>query len=558
MTGPTERGAGPTELGAGPTQRGVGERSVDEVSQLPDSPWCRDAAMRMLTERRARWDLIVIGGGATGVGVAMDAASRGLSVLLVERFDFGKGTSSRSTKLVHGGVRYLRQGNLTLVRDALAERSMLRVNAPHVVDEQRFMIPCYSWWQRFLYGVGLKLYDLLAVRGNFAGSRNVGFDRAIELIPNVQKTRLKGGVLYSDGQFDDARLLINMARTAADHGACLLNYATVTGLLKDDHGRVSGVNIVDGETGNSHQATARCVINAAGPFCDAVRRLDDAECEPMLAASQGVHLVLPRHVFPGDVALIVPKTSDGRVVFIIPWSDRVLIGTTDTPIAEATPEPIATKDEIEFLLETAARYLTVPVQRADVLSVFTGIRPLVRGDASAKTASLSRDHVIRYSESGLLTITGGKWTTVRKMSEDCVDSAVEFAGLKANVCVTGALRIHGAVDVSSGLHHTSSFGADLASIRRIEDESPSLAEPLHPSLPVRGSEVVWVVRAEMARTIDDVLARRTRCLILDARAAVEIAPQVAQLMAAELGRDTAWQEREVAAFGKIAERYMPP
>lgn len=524
----------------------------------------RDQSLARVRHRATPWDLIVIGGGATGTGVALDAASRGLDVLLLEQSDFGKGTSSRSTKLVHGGVRYLRQGNLALVRDALRERGLLRENAPHLVHDLPFLIPCRSRWQRFFYGVGLKLYDAMARRDSFGRSHGVSAQQAARLVPAICRSGLRGGVVYHDGQFDDARLLISMIRTASDHGGCLLNYAAATRLIKDGEGMITGVGLTDSESNTEFMQSARCVINAAGPFCDDVRRFDEPSCEPMISPSQGVHLVLPRECYPGDVALIVPKTSDGRVIFVIPWNEVVIVGTTDTPISEVILEPAAQRSEIKFLLDTASEYLEQDVQPENVLSVFAGIRPLVSSGVSAQTASLSRDHVIRVSDSGLITITGGKWTTVRKMSEDCVDQAVERAKLSAGPCLTKSLKLHGFVAStphSARENHQdrrAHYGTDLQSIAQIESESSELAKPLHPALAVRGSDVVWSVRCEMARTVDDVLSRRSRSLILNAAAAVEIAPEVARLMAGQLDRDRQWCDQQVDAFGKIAQRYLLP
>ena len=518
----------------------------------------REDALRRLREHTDRpWDMAVIGGGATGVGIALDAASRGLEVILVEQSDFGKGTSSRSTKLIHGGVRYLQQGNLTLVRDALRERSLLRENAPHLVHDMPFLIPCQSQWQRFFYGVGLKLYDFLAVGNSFGRSHGVSADEAIRRVPVLKRAGLRGGVIYHDGQFDDARLLINMVRSAHDQGGCLINYLAVTDLIKDDQGKVRGVVAVDQEKGESISIGARCVINAAGPFCDALRQLDQPACEPMVAASQGVHLTLPRSFFPGDAAMIVPKTSDGRVIFLIPWHDRTIVGTTDTPIAEAVLEPVPQRDEIEFLLETAAGYLEKPPTLGDVLSVFTGIRPLVKGDKSARTASLSRDHVIRVSDSGLITITGGKWTTVRKMAEDCVDRAIAESGIPMVASPTASLKLHGASSPQPE-DERGYYGSDLAAVTALEKESDAWAEPLHASLPIRRSDIIWAVREEMARTVEDVLARRTRSLFLDAQAAVDVSPQVAEVMAELLNQDGAWQQDQVVQFRSVAQHFLPP
>ncbi len=517
----------------------------------------RDDSIHQIRHRTDPWDIVVIGGGATGVGVALDAASRGLSAVLVEQSDFGKGTSSRSTKLVHGGVRYLEQGNITLVRDALRERARLSENAPHLVHDMPFLIPCRSWWQRFYYGLGLKIYDFLAVGKSFDRSRGVSRDQVITMVPTLQQQGLRGGVIYHDGQFDDARLLLNMVRTARDQGACLVNYMAATSLTKDDRGRVAGVVVVDAETGEEFDLPARCVINAAGPFCDAVRRLDDPQSEAMIAPSQGVHIVLPRRFFPGNVAMIVPKTSDGRVIFLIPWHDHVIIGTTDTAIAEATLEPRPRDDEIAFLLKTTADYLETPPTIDDLLSVFTGIRPLVKGDKSARTASLSRDHVIRIGTSGLMTITGGKWTTVRKMAEDCVDRACQTFGLKCQPCGTKELKLHGFTrQVDSG--ERGFYGADLDAIEQLESENPALARQLDPALSIRASDILWATRQEMARTVDDVLARRSRALFLNSKAALAIAPQVAALMAEELEQDDVWRAGQVEDFKSIAANYVPP
>ena len=502
----------------------------------------RPESLAKIRDRQTPWDIAVIGGGATGVAVALDAASRGLDVVLLERFDFGSGTSSRSTKLVHGGVRYLKQGNVTLVRDALRERSLLLENAPHLVHDQTFLIPCRNLWQWMFYGVGLKVYDLLATRNRFGRSQRISARRALELSPALRKECLRGAVLYHDGQFDDARLLIDMARAAAQHGATLVNHMACTGFIKDDQGRVGGVVATDEESGQRFEIAARSVVNAAGPFCDAVRLLDDAECQPMVAASQGIHLVLPKELYPGETAMIVPKTSDGRVIFFVPWHDHILVGTTDTAIPDAVAEPSPQPQEIQFLLETAAEYLSRPPTIHDVLSIFTGIRPLVKGDKSSRTASLSRDHVIRLSTSKLITITGGKWTTVRKMAEDCVDKAIETGNLSATPCVTESLRMD---------------GPDQSAIDQLEQDDHALAQPVHPSLDMRRSQVIWAVRNEMARTVEDVLARRSRTLFLNARLALDAAPAVAEILSNELGTDSAWRDEQIAAFEAVARHYLP-
>lgn len=504
------------------------------------------------------WDVLVIGGGATGLGVALDAASRGYETLLVEQSDFAKATSSRSTKLVHGGVRYLEQGDLRLVTEALRERGRLLRNAPHLVVKRPFVVPTHGWWGRLYYGIGLKLYDRLA--GELGFGRSVMLDReaVIERLPTVRREGLHGGVLYYDGQFDDARLAIALARTAAARGATLLNHARVTHLLHtptEDGRRLFGVDVHDLESGYTRAQRARVVINATGIFADELRRMDDASAPPRMAASQGTHLVFDRDLLPSDTAMLVPKTSDGRVIFAVPWHDRVLVGTTDTPIDGPRLEPMALEAEVEFILEHVRRYFAPEVTRADVRSVFCGIRPLVRRHAG-DTKKLSRTHEIIVSDTGLVSILGGKWTTYREMAQDTVDRAIEVGELDPRPCVTAELRLHGhadALDADAG--HFAIYGSDHPAVLATCAERPAWNDRLHPRLPYRFGEVVWACRHEMARTVDDVLARRTRALVLDAEAAVEAAPPVAALMGELLGWDEARVEEEVEAFGAIADRY---
>ncbi len=524
---------------------------------MPVEQMSREKSLEALRDRKEPWDLLVIGGGATGVGIALDAASRNLDVLLLEQSDFGKGTSSRSTKLIHGGVRYLQQGNLTLVSDALQERARLIRNAPHLVRDRSFLVPCHSFWERIFYGTGMKLYDFLAVRDSFGSSRWLSKSAVADIAPALQHKQLKGAVLYHDGQFDDARLLLSMARSAFDHGACLLNYVQVNQFLKDSSGKVIGVEASDQLTEESFAPHARSVINATGPFSDTVRKLDDQNADKMIAPSQGVHLVVPISFFPGEAAMIVPKTPDGRVIFIIPWHDHAIIGTTDTEIPEAVLEPTAQEDEIQFLLDTSADYLAKPLSRSDVLSIYTGIRPLVKNSSAGRTASLSRDHHIQTSSSGVVTIAGGKWTTVRKMAEDCVDVAVKQANLSAKECVTKNLKLHGHQENLNVDDPRSAYGSDLIALEQLEAEHPSLAEPFSKSLSLRPSEVVWAARNEMAQTLDDVLTRRSRCLFLDARATLAIAPDVARRLAQELNKDESWVTDQVEKFEIIAQHFLP-
>jgi len=503
------------------------------------------------------WDLIVIGGGATGAGVAVDAATRGFSVLLLEREDFGKGTSSRSTKLVHGGVRYLEQGNVSLVMEALKERGLLRQNAPHLVHNVPFVVPNYVWWEAPFYGIGLKLYDLLAGKYGFGKSQILSREQTLERMPALRQDGLRGGVIYHDGQFDDSRLLINLIQTAVDHGACALNYAPVVELHKDQDGFIDGVVALDRESCERFDLRARVVVNATGMFTDEIRRMADAKVETMIAPSQGIHLVLDGSFLLGRTAVMVPHTSDGRVLFAIPWHGHTVVGTTDTPIDAPSYEPLPFEQEIEFVLETAREYLSHPPTRADVLSVYVGIRPLVKagGADGGKTSSLSRDHTVHIDQSGLLTIVGGKWTTYRHMAEDTVNHAITLGQLDQRPCVTHDLPIHGFLEGVEPDGDLWVYGADAEKIRVLAHQSSELAQQLHPDLPYIAAEVVWAARVEMARTVEDVLARRTRALFLDAHAAIAMAPEVARLLAAELGNDETWAANQVAKFNRLAAQY---
>jgi glycerol-3-phosphate dehydrogenase len=509
-----------------------------------------------LRSQRAPWDMVIVGGGATGVGVAVDAASRGYDVLLLEQSDFGKGTSSRSTKLVHGGVRYLEQGNISLVMEALKERGLLLQNAPHLVSNLGFVVPNYDWWEAPFYGIGLKMYNLLAGKYGFGSSEILSRDETLQRLPNIKTDGLRGGVVYFDGQFDDSRLLINLVTTAAEQGATLLNYTRVTGLTKDAEGIVNGVVAMESESGDEITVQARVVVNATGAFTDDIRRQADPSIKPMISPSQGVHLVFERAFLPGDTAIMVPHTSDGRVMFAIPWHNHTLVGTTDTPIPGAVLEPIAQEQEIEFILNTAALYLAKAPTRDDVLSVFAGIRPLVKSGDGGNTSALSRDHTIHIDNSGLLTITGGKWTTYRHMAEDCVNQAAMLARLPEVDCVTKHLNVHGFHPQASKFGELGVYGSDALAIQKLVAQDPRNAEQLHPKLPYIVAEVIWAVREEMARTVDDVLARRTRALFLNARAAREMAPAVARIMAGELGRDEAWQADQLKAFDGVSSHYV--
>src|ERR1039457_5088350 len=510
---------------------------------------------RRLQAHAGPWDMIVVGGGATGAGVAIDGASRGYDMLLLEQSDFGKGTSSRSTKLVHGGVRYVEQGNVSLVMEALKERGLLLQNAPHLVHNLGFVVPNYDWWEAPFYGIGLKLYNLLAGKYGFGASQILSREETLERLPTLNTDGLRGGVIYFDGQFDDSRLLVNLVATASEQGAVLLNYAQVTGIIKDSDGFANGVKVRNMEDGQEFEVAAKVVINATGPFTDDLRRKADPSAQPMIAPSQGIHLVLDGSFLAGDSAIMVPHTSDGRVMLAIPWHGHTLVGTTDTPVDGATLEPVAMEHELDFILSTASLYLAHKPTRGDILSVFAGIRSLVKSAGGGGTAALSRDHTIHIENSGLLTICGGKWTTYRHMAEDCVNQAAMLARLPEKACVTEHLHLHGFHPGAEAFGPLRVYGSDAPLIQDLMRAEPALAEPLDPALPYTGAEVVWAVRHEMARTVEDVLARRTRALFLNAKAAIRMAPRVAGLMARELDRDGAWQTQQVKSFGEVARNY---
>lgn len=494
------------------------------------------------------FDVLVIGGGATGLGAAVDAASRGYATVLVEAGDLAGATSSRSTKLVHGGVRYLQNGDVPLVREALRERARLLANAPHLVAELGFILPAYTWLDVPFYLAGLKAYDLLAARSNLPASRYLGPRETRARLPALRTERLRGSISYADAQFDDARLAVALARTAIEEGATVLNYARATGFLYEN-GRACGALVRDVETGRDYEIRARSVINATGIFIDELRRLDDRTARPLLEHSRGSHVVFPRETFPGTQALIIPKTIDGRVLFAIPWHDRVVVGTTDIAVGSASLDPTPTRAEIDYIVAEFNGYLARPVRRADALAAFGGLRPLVNRKNAGNTAKLSREHLIDVSPSGVVTIAGGKWTTYRKMAEDAVDAAAVPAGLRASPSRTAGLPLHGSPgpQASPGGRYAS-YGTDRAALVAIETADPTLREALDPRLPYTRAEVVFAVREELARTVEDVLARRTRASFLDAGAAAASAPEVAAIIARELARGDAWRDAEIARF----------
>lgn len=524
----------------------------------------RASALREL-ESDPHFDVLVIGGGATGLGTALDAVSRGYRTLLVEAVDFAKGTSSRSTKLIHGGVRYLRSGQVRMVRESLHERGLLLQNAPHVVHQMQFVVPAYRFGERWFYWFGMKLYDFLAGRLNLERSRMLSREKAGELMPTIVRERLRGGVLYSDGQFDDARLSLSLAQTCSEHGGTVLNYMRVVG-LHDRDGTLCGARLREGESNAELEVSAKVIINATGVFGESVMALDEAGNDssvspPRIVPSQGTHVVLDREFLPTDYAIMIPKTDDGRVLFVIPWYGKTLLGTTDHAVKEILEEPKPLDQEIDYLLEHAGRYLTKTPNRKDVRSVFSGLRPLVgKGNADAPTSTLSREHEIYTSPSGLISVIGGKWTTFRKMGQDVVDLAIEAGKLEQRESKSKHLKLVGAAGMGDAVYEPtdplSVFGDQQGDIEALIAADGSLAEPIHERLPYLRAHVVFTVQCEMARTVEDVLSRRTRAILLDAAAAEAAAPVVAKLIASELGKDDTWISQQVAEFQDLAQGYQ--
>ncbi|MBL0335429.1 MAG: glycerol-3-phosphate dehydrogenase/oxidase [Chitinophagaceae bacterium] len=477
------------------------------------------------------WDICIIGGGATGLGTALDAASRGLKTVLFERSDFAKGTSSKSTKRVHGGVRYLQQGNIKLVKEALRERGLLLQNAPHLVRNQPFIVPNYKWWEKPFYGIGLKIYDKMAGNLGLGPSLFLSKKEVLEQAPTLDAKGLKGGILYHDGQFDDARMAISLAQKAAEYGASVLNYFPVTGFLKIKK-KIAGVIVQDALNGKTFEVKSRCVINATGVFTDSLQRLDDKDHRDMIKPSQGIHLVVDKEFLPGEAAIMIPRTDDGRVLFAVPWHDKIVLGTTDTAVDTISDEPKARAEEIDFILQHTGRYLNRHPSINDVRSVFAGLRPLVKGK-SKKTAALSRDHLIHESESGLISISGGKWTTYRKMAEDVTDFAIAKAKLEALPCSTKTISLGKASQIMI----------------------PAAVKDLPESL-LR----LWIQKAvdeELCMTVEDFLSRRSRQLLLDAKASQVMANQVAILMAVNLQKDEQWINEQINIFKTVSQNYLP-
>lgn len=500
------------------------------------------------------FDLVVIGGGASGIGAAVEATLRGYKTLLLEKHDFTKGTSSRSTKLIHGGVRYLAQGDLKMVREALKERGYLARNAPHLVHDQPFIIPNYRWWEGIFYTIGLTFYDLLAGKLSLGRSKHLKRDTVLKLLPGIDPHKLRGGVLYHDGQFDDSRLAMDLLHVLFDHGGLALNYAEVTGLQKSGD-KLSGVTFRDHVGGSQHAVAAGAVVNATGVWVDDILEMDDPGHRKTIRPSQGIHLVLDRTFLPGDHALMIPKTSDGRVLFAVPWHDHLVVGTTDTPIDASSEEPEALEEEVAFILDTASQYLEKKVKRSDVLSVFAGLRPLAAPrDEEAKTREISRNHKIIVSDSKLITVIGGKWTTYRKMAQDMIDRAVAEGLLGPSKSSTKTFRISQkghAEQKAFGL-----YGDYSAALVEMVEKKPELSGRIHADLPYTWAEVEWVCRNEMVVHLEDVLARRLRALVLNARASDEVAGEVAERMAGILDWDPDRITLEVKNFKNTAEKYV--
>ncbi len=516
----------------------------------------REEQIERLRESQNIWDFVVIGGGATGLGCAVDAASRGYSVVLLEQDDFAKCTSSRSTKLVHGGVRYLQRGDVMLVLEALRERGRMKANAPHLVKDQAFVIANYTYWDNFLYFCGLTFYDMLSFGFGYGRSKFIRKASVLKRLPAIRKEGLKGGIVYHDGQFDDSRMAVNLAQTCIEQGGVVVNHIKANEILHDERGKVCGVIAVDQETHESFTLKAKSVINAAGIFVDEVMTLDKPGHKPMVKPSQGVHLVLDMKFLQGNDALMVPKTSDGRVLFAVPWHGRVVVGTTDVLRDHPESEPRALDEEINFILQTAGLYMRPAPTRKDIITVYAGQRPLAAPKNEGRKAhEISRSHKIIVSANGLITITGGKWTSYRLMAEDTIDKAIAMHLVEARKCVTKHLKIHGWRPNPDLTNHCYVYGSDEPALHELESTDAEFQKKISPKYDYTVGEVVWAVRHEMARTIDDVLARRVRLLYIDAREALRVAPEVAQVIARERNLPQSWVDSQVLEFDSIARNF---
>ena len=504
----------------------------------------REEQINKIQDCNKIWDFVVVGGGATCLGCAVDAASRGYQVVLLEQDDFAKCTSSRSTKLVHGGVRYLQKGDVKLVLEALHERGRMKANAPHLVKNQSFVIANYTWWDNFLYFCGLTFYDLLSSGFGYGHSKFISKKSVMQRLPAIKQKGLKGGIVYHDGQFDDSRMAVNLAETCIEHGGVVINHIKV-------------IELIDNETGDIYELKTKAVINAAGIFVDEVMKLDEIGHKPMVKPSQGAHLVLDMKFLQSDDALMVPKTSDGRVLFAVPWHNRVVVGTTDMLRDNPESEPRALEEEIDFILKTAGLYMNPAPTRKDVVGVYAGQRPLAAPKKEGKSAKeISRSHKIIVSDNGLITITGGKWTSYRLMAEDTIDKAIALKLVENRKCITKSLKIHGWRPNPDLASHYYIYGSDEPTLHQLEQENSKYQEKVSSHFDYTYGEVAWAVRYEMARTLDDVLARRVRLLFVDAKEALKVAPAVAKFMALELNKPNSWVEEQVASFTVIANNYI--
>ncbi|GAB0191273.1 glycerol-3-phosphate dehydrogenase, mitochondrial [Grus japonensis] len=532
----------------------------------------------------SEFDVLVIGGGATGCGCALDAVTRGLKTALLERDDFSSGTSSRSTKLIHGGVRYLQKAIMKLdfeqykmVKEALEERANLLEIAPHLSAPLPIMLPVYKWWQLPYYWFGIKLYDIVAGSQCLKSSYVLSKSRALELFPMLRKDELVGAIVYYDGQHNDARMNLAIALTAARYGAATANYAEVLRLLKTTDAasgkeRVCGVRCRDVLTGQEFDVKAKCVINATGPFTDSVRKMDDQEVPNICQPSAGVHIVMPGYYSPDNMGLLDPATSDGRVIFFLPWEKMTIAGTTDSP-TDVTSHPIPTEEDINFILNEVRNYLSVDVEvrRGDVLAAWSGIRPLVTDPNSKDTQSISRNHVVTISDSGLVTIAGGKWTTYRAMAQDTIDAAIQAHDLKAGSSKTIGLQLQGAEDWSPTLyirlvqdyglesevaqHLASTYGDKAFEVAKIAQVTgkrwPIVGKRLVSEFPYIEAEVVYGVK-EYARTAVDMISRRTRLAFLNVQAAEEALPRIVDIMGKELN----WSEQKKKEEFEAAKKFL--
>lgn len=513
----------------------------------------REAQLHRLSQN-VTYDIIIIGGGATGLGCAIDAASRGYTTLLLEKYDFAKGTSSRATKLVHGGVRYLAQGNIRLVREALFERGRMLRNAPHVCKILPFVMPSYNYFDKWFYGIGLWIYEFLSSKLSLGETKFLSKSKTLEYLPDINKKGLVGGILYFDGQFDDSRLAINLAQTAIENGATVINYCGVSQFIKENN-QIVGVIAKDTFTDEEFHINGKAIVNATGVFADDVLQMAEGTSTKTIAPSQGIHLVIDKHFFSGNTALMMPKTDDGRVFFLIPWHNKLILGTTDTPVKNVTLEPEALQEEIDFVIHHFNKYATSKITKADVKSVFVGLRPLAKVENESSTAVMPRDHKIKVLPSGLIHITGGKWTTYRSMAQHTIDIAIQKAQLEFVKCKTKRLKIHGWTDVFEN-SHLSSYGVDAEEIKNLMQNNPELAVQLHPDYPYTKAEVVWMIQHEMAQTVEDILARRIRLLFLDAKAAKECAATVTSIIAKEKNKSPEWEQQQLEYFNAIANQYL--